>query len=271
MEFPEYWKVIIRDALAEGIDKTGAPVPGAKLKPLIAEKASARGHEIPASSIVSFKNFLASFPDVVKIFPRPGQDFLVVPPGREDLLRAGATLPVIKRDLFQAFTYFDAINRPWYAVETDQVTWFPPSEDAPSGLLAIPPATEEREVGLRRAFAENIEDPRQRETLLVSLTHARPLSEFTKVIEGLGLQLSWHQYRYRNVWERINRWAADNSISVKDSWLSFVPRVSRAYPPDATRPGFESIFFAALGKMSDEDLSKVLVPLDLVLKTLRNM
>ena len=270
MEFPNYWKDIIRDALAESIAQRESSIPGAKLRPLIAENAASRGYEFPPPGLISFKAFVCSFPDVVKILSRPGQDFLAVPPDREDLLRAGAGCPVIRKDRFDAFTRFDSFNRAGYNPEADQATWLPEGTDAP-GWIAIPRATEAGEVAFRRAFAEDIEDPTQKEALLSSLKYPRPLSEFTKVIANYKLGQLWHRYRFKRMLERIKTWADENSIPFKDSWVSVVPMAQYDHPVDIMQRGQESNFLSALGKLTNDDLSRILVPLDLVLKTLRNM
>jgi len=98
------WRAILQEALATN----PPPVVGTHFRSAV-DTAAAK-HELrfpPAGQpVLRFIQLLERYPDVVSILRRPGQDFLVAPSDRADLLAKGIQDRFfgIRNDLFQAFT-----------------------------------------------------------------------------------------------------------------------------------------------------------------------
>ena len=225
-ETTDLWREILREAIQ--VNST-QPVIGTHFRAAIDSAADKRGLQFPPSGEpeLRFIQLLERYPDVVSILRRPGQDFLVGPAGRSDLLVKGIqTRPYgIRHDLFQAFTTVSH-NRPYYDKSADQVVWQKPGEAQvlPDSWVAIEPTTEAAETQMRRDFAETLaEQSARRSQLLDALTHPLPLQAFGRAVKDAGLQREWHSFRTERVLERIQRWARDKQIEWKDAWLTEGP------------------------------------------------
>jgi len=79
------WREILREAIQANPTR---PVVGTHFRAAIKSAASKRGLQFPpfGEPELRFIQLLERYPDVVAILRRPGQDFLVGPVGRSDLL-----------------------------------------------------------------------------------------------------------------------------------------------------------------------------------------
>jgi len=275
-ESADPWSEILREAIETNSTQ---PVVGTRFRDAINSAASKRGLQFPpvAEPALRFIELLQRYPNVVSILRRPGQDFLVGPAGKSDLLTKGiqGQLYGIRQDLFQAFTTF-GVNRPYYSKSADQVVWQPPGEGQalPDSLVPIEPTTEGAEIQLRRDFAETVAPQSlTRPQLLGALTNPLPLPAFSRAVREAGLQREWHAFRTERVLERIQRWARDKQIEWKDAWLTErqtdSPYKNRAGLPSETPTRAEGDSLQVLFSGLDAaDIQRISIPLDLVLKAI---
>ncbi len=277
-ETDDPWRGILSEAITA--NSTG-PVIGTHFRNAVRIAASKRGLQFPPveEPELRFVQLLERYPDVVSLLRRPGQDFLVVPPGRSDLLAAGIQQQPygIRRDLFVAFTLVSD-RRPYYDKAADGVLWKGPGEanSLPESLVPIEPATEEAEIQLRSDFANTV--PEQRKSpLLTALSNPHPLQVFGRKVKEAGLQRSWHIFRTERMVGKIQRWASLKQIEWKDAWLTERPpdyyrkmQASSSEAPIREAPirvegDPLKLLFSALDAA---DIQRISIPLDLVLKAI---
>lgn len=264
------WQQILRDALE---DSPEPPIRGTSFRAAVERAAARKGVTFPPADQpeVRFAHFVGQFPDIVTISRRPGQDMLIVPAGRADLLAASPQSPLvgIRKDLFEAFTQIRGSLAPFYDRDSDSVIW----ETTPalrSNLVPVPPASQASELDLRREFAKAVPEP-SLSMLLASLNGSSPLYSFGNSVREQGLQRQWHAFRTERVMEKIQRWATESNISWRDAWLTSPRRgqfAAKDQGTEAVRSG-ESLN-SLLDGLDSADLQRIAVPLDLVLKALRH-
>jgi hypothetical protein len=269
------WREVLRDIIST---RTAWPAPGAQLRVALNSAARKRALQFPpvGEPGLRFVQLLERYPDVVSILRRPGQDVLVAPAGRSDLLAMGIQNEFygIRFDLFGAFTIVSD-NRPYYDKAADRVEWFSAGEEPVSGGTWIPieSATSTAEVKLRRDFAESAENSASRSILLKTLEGPFPFRAWSGAIKETGLQRSWHVFRTKQLQEKIQRWARDNGIEWKDAWLT---ERSTAFTPMKSTPSIREplqrkdgdpvqLLFSGLDAA---DMQRISIPLDLVLKAI---
>jgi hypothetical protein len=158
-ETVDSWQEILREAIGGRTH----PLIGTHFRAAVGSLASKRGLQFPPPEEpgLRFIQLLERYPDVVSVLRRPGQDFLVAPAGRSDLLAGEIQqrLYFIRPDLFGAFTVVtnDHLH---YDKARDRVVWqkagdTPPSPDS---VVPIEPTTMAAELQLRRDFAETVAD-----------------------------------------------------------------------------------------------------------------
>ena len=276
-EMTDRWREIVHEAIQANSTQ---PVMGTHFRAAIDSAASKRGLQFPPSGepALRFIQLLQRYPDLVSILRRPGQDFLVGPAGRSDLLVKGikkGRFYGIRHDLFQAFTTVSH-NRPYYDKSADQLVWQTPGEGQamPDSWVPIEPTTEAAEIQLRRDFAETREEQSTiRSQLLGALTNPAPLSVFGRAVREAGLQREWHSFRTERLLEKIQRWAKDKQIQWKDAWLTEGPtdytRKNETSLSSDTRIRTEDdplqVLFSGLNAA---DIQRISIPLDLVLKAI---
>jgi hypothetical protein len=264
------WAAWIHEILQQEINRTGRPVPGAKLRSLAASRARAEGHTFPPpGASKSFSDFLQDYVPQAQVVRQPGTDMLVLPAKRPDLLPTGRDFHV-RKDMYDAFTTFSNSASPWYDAQTDRATWRSDDELELGGLIRIPKTTVDAEVALRREFANTVEPRSVQGTLESSLSEALPLRAFSTVLARQGLLQRWHGFRSQRVRERIEAWARDNNLQWKATWLVArrepgLPTVAQAL---AVKADDVPLISAALGRLEAEDLRRVMIPLDVVAKLL---
>lgn len=268
-----------REILRESIDNSSQPIIGTHFRALIGAAASKRGLQFPpvAEPGLRFIELLERYPDVVSVLRRPGQDFLVVPAGRSDLLARGiqGQLYGIRPDLFQAFTSLSS-NRPYYDRERDQVVWrkLGDGQAMPESWVPIEPSTEAGEFKLRRDFAETFATQSSTHSrLLEALENPHPLQAFSRVVKEARLQREWHSFRTEHLVEKIQSWAKASDIGWKDAWLTKGPtdetwKDRPAVLAEAPAKALSDPLRVLISGLDPADIQRINIPLDLVLKVI---
>lgn len=269
----EQWAEIIAEALQAGLEARPGPVQGARLRPLVKRVAEARGLTFPPESepTLRFHELLMRYPEVVTVLRRPRQDLLAVPANRAELLASASEPLFIRKDLFNAFTIIAAARKPWYNKVEDRVVWLDNGVDPQSPeMITVPPATAASELAVRHEFIGQLDNAMAKVPLETSLTEARPLTSFSRAVHSAYLRHSWHAFRSQRVLQSIREWAAKSNVQWAESWL--VPKAGAALssPRGSLERGASSADLAkVLGSLSQEDLTRINVPLDIVAKLLK--
>lgn len=279
------WLVILKEALDGLVARMDGPVAGAKLRAAVKRLADDQGAQFPPEGMGKWSAFLDSFPDDITVIPNPGSDVLVVPASRLDL-RAKADAAVAARakpatkkvrlrsDIFEALTRVpDVGEQPFYLPDTDAVLWQSALENAPPNAVPFPKATFEAEVDLRKSFVDRSENivEMAKDALRAALNSDGPLRQFTQAVRSYGLIQEWHRFRMSAMSERLREWASGHALTFKDDWLgSDEPRatVTPAAALAAVAAGNKRGLVELAGLLTDEDISRISVPLDVVLRLL---
>jgi hypothetical protein len=276
----DVWPEIIANALEWGLRTSKGPIPGAKLRELIVRAASKYGQSYPPVGLEDekFGEFLKRYSSSVIVLRREGRDILIAPADKPELL-AGAEdsrQAKLRDDIFEAFTQISSEvppKQPWYAKDTDSIQWA--SADRPldaKRFVQIPPATKLQELDDRKAFALSIDIENQRDVLLAALGEHSALFAFSKTVKEFGLGRKWHLYRFQALVKRIRSWCESENIDWRDEWIGAKPDTSNRVqlphlvPPTLQQPTALARF---VEKLSSDDLKRVSVPLDIVLKLLQ--
>lgn len=276
----EAWNQIVAEALAAGLKTSGGPVPGAKLRELVVKAASTRNLHYPPSGHEqeSFGDFLKHFDSIMLVRRRKGRDLVAAPADMPQLLaeapESGASR--LREDIFEAFTRIPRgmpPSEPWYVVSDDTVVWLLPTELSGSGqLIKIPAATLEQELSERKSFIQSVdlaEDAKSR--IAASLDAHSGLGSFSKLIKAHGLSQMWHSHRFRTVVGRIRAWCAAAGVPWREEWVS---SSDASKPPTQTRDAISArnqryLFGRFVELLADDDLRRISVPLDIVLKVIQ--
>jgi len=276
----EVWKQIVVEALAVGLKTSDGPVPGAKLRQLILKVARRRDLTYPPSGHEqeSFGDFLKHFESIALVRRREGRDLVVAPADMPQLLadapEGGATR--LREDIFEAFTRIPRglpPSEPWYVLSDDTVVWLLPTELSGSGeLVKIPAATLELELGERKSFIQSVdlaEDVKNR--IAGSLDTHSGLGSFSKLIKAHGLSQIWHRHRFQAVVRRIRAWCTAAGVPWREEWVSSSDASKQLAPTGDDLPGTNQrqLFERLVQSLSEEDLRRISVPLDIVIKLIR--
>jgi hypothetical protein len=276
----EVWKQIVVEALAAGLKTSAGPVPGAKLRQLILKAAKRRELTYPPSGHEqeSFGDFLKYFESIVLVRRREGRDLVVAPADMPQLLadapESGATR--LREDIFEAFTRIPRglpPSEPWYVLSDDTVVWLLPTELSGSGeLVKIPAATLELELGERKSFIQSVdlaEDIKNR--IAGSLDAHSGLGSFSKLIKTHGLSQTWHRHRFQAVARRIRAWCSATGVPWREEWVSSSDASKRLAPTgdDLSGTNQRQLFERLVQSLSEEDLRRISIPLDIVIKLIR--
>jgi hypothetical protein len=273
----EIWNEVVAEALKRGLETSDGAVPGAKLRELVARIAPKHGvsYPPPGREDEKFAGFLKQFSSSVIVLRREGQDLLVAPSDAPQLLdRSANVYAQIRDDIFEAFTRIpkgSPPRQPWYARDTDTIEWLTEDEN-PDGVrfVRIPAATLDQELSDRRAFSlsPGIEKDVQ-DKLLGTLTAHSALGSFSAVLRAHGLARKWHFYRFSEVVRRIKKWCESEKVLWRDEWITPVNQHSTANAvaaPSASTEARRTSFSQLVETLTDEDLRRISVPLDIVLK-----
>jgi len=275
-EAPDQWREVLRSAIQASSSES---VLGTHFRVALNAAAKERGLQFPPKNEPELRliQLLQRYPDVVSVMRRPGQDFLVAPTGKSDLLaqRIQDRLYGIRHDLFEAFTTIGGAQ-PYYDKSQDQIVWHGHDENSmPVDYVPIEQTIEATEIEMRRDFIATISGrPTTAEALESALASPRPLQAFGRAVKEAALQREWHSFRTKRVVDKIQRWASDHQIAWKDAWLTEALNGYSWKSPGAPSPSEESI--AAEGDplqslfsgLDAADLQRISIPLDLVLKAI---
>jgi hypothetical protein len=273
----EVWNAIIAEALKRGLETSDGAVPGAKLRELVAHIALKHGvaYPPPGHESEKFGAFLKQFESMLIVLRREGQDLLVAPSDMPQLLdSSGNTHTQIRDDIFEAFTRIprgSPLRRPWYARDTDMIEWFAENEEPDeSRFTRIPPATLDQELNDRHTFSLSSEIEKDvQDRLLGTLTAHSALASFSNELRAHGLTRRWHFHRFSEVIRRIRKWCETEHIQWRDEWITPVNQRTKPDAPALTSALAEerrSSFGHLVETLTDEDLRRISVPLDIVLR-----
>jgi hypothetical protein len=280
----EIWKTVVTDALTRGIQESkGRAVSGAKLRQLVVQLAIQNevSYPPPGYESTNFSDFLKHFDSILVVLRRRAQDILIAPVNRPDLLMSlsgTGSQPQIRVDIFNAFTRIPREVEPripWYEPASDRIVWLTQAEgEANQALIPIPPATRDQEIADRRAFVGSIQvEPATLDGLIRALDEAGSsvLWAFSQALRTAQLSRKWHEYRFQLVTSRIRRWSESQHVPWQESWL-VAPgdAISEAQVEAAIEVASEKASLKELlSALDEEDLKRVNVPLDIVLKLFR--
>ena len=195
-------------------------VVGAKLRQKMVELGQAENINVAdyvAASRDSFSALLEGVAGVV-VRRRRGSDVLVgtgdaKEPDVEGVspVRRGA----LRGDVYQAFTRVVQIPVV-YSPETDR---FLSEEMAEGRTIPVPEVTVETLIEDRRQFVESLEGEVQGPLLDALSRSPNPLTAFRQVVETLGILDKWGPEQSKIVWSRVERWAAENSVTPRATWV----------------------------------------------------
>ena len=275
----ETWDQIVTEALQAGLKTSSGPVPGAKLRQLIVKAARSRDLQYPppGHEHESFGDFLKHFDSTVIVRRRKARDLLAAPADMPQLL-AGSTESGetrLREDIFEAFTRVPRgapPAQPWYSVSDDSIVWLLPTELSGSGeLVKIPAATLEQELSERKSFIQTSEITQDaKDQIATSLDAHSGLGSFSKLIKAHGLAQKWHLHRFQTVVRRIRSWCAVTGVPWREAWVP---------SEDASKPVIQAgdelskkqryVFERFIETLTDEDVRRISVPLDIVLKIMK--
>ncbi|GAB3629649.1 hypothetical protein GCM10027419_45010 [Pandoraea terrae] len=272
------WLEILQEALASEIERTKTAVPGAKLRAAVAKIASSRGLEFPPPGVKRFSAFVESFPSQVLLHRQPGSDILVAPVDRPDLItvsssHAPAPNSRIREDLFKALTKLPMAEtgKPHYVPSNNSVLWVKAGEPVPAEAIALPESSLENELAVRKRFAEEVDAAETaKEALLGALAQNSPLQGFSQAIHNFGLIKHWHTFRLGALNSSLRTWATDKAIPWQPDWVQLSePRSLPLTVPSAPvsvegKSGLAEI----AAQLTQEDLARIHIPLDIVLRLL---
>ena len=274
------WLEILKDALATLVARTKAPVSGAKLRAAVKKLAEDRGEQFPPEGMTKWSKFVSSFPNDITVVPNPGSDLLVVPANRAELqavavaaAKATTSAPIrMRSDIFEALTRIpDQDERVVYVPESDAVLWQQSNEILPANAVLFPPASWAAEVEMRRQFAASSGNTETaKDALNQALDSDGPLRQFTSTIRSFGLIHDWHLFRLNALTMRLREWAQTHGLPFKEEWLGLdnPTPTSSGVALVAVGGGNKRGLVELAGLLSDDDISRISVPLDVVLRLL---
>jgi hypothetical protein len=281
----EIWETVVAEALDRGIrESNGRAVTGAKLRQLVDHVGSNNGVTYPPPGFEStnFSEFLKYFDSIAVVLRRRAQDILVAPVNHPELLlgiSSTGNQSQIRTDLFDAFTRIPREiepRLPWYEPALDRVKWLPQGEgEANPTLIPIPPASRDQEIHDRRTFTDSLQA--EQDTIdnlrrVLDEAGSSVLWSFSQIMRASQLSRKWHEYRFQLVTSRIRRWSEAQHVRWQESWLvapsdgaTSDAQIEAAVELASDRASLKGLFSA----LDEEDLKRVIIPLDIVLKLFR--
>jgi hypothetical protein len=281
----DVWTKIVAEAVERGLRiAKGRPIPGAKLRQLVAQSASQHGLSYPPVGLEgsNFGDFLKSFDSIVIVLRRPAQDLLVAPANQPELLMnfsSEGKRPELRKDIFDAFTRIPRegdfkVSR--YDPALDRFIWLEgAAAEANSALVPGPQATREQEVADRRSFAEAVVIAKETRDSLVRTLEEKGSSSlwaFSQVLRTAALSRKWHEYRFQLLTNRIREWSQTHQQPWREEWLvagndSDNRKAEIAVAAESATE--KATLKELLSGLEEADLHRINVPLDIVLKLLR--
>jgi len=277
------WLGILKEALNDLAARIDSPVGGAKLRTAVKKLAEDRGEQFPPEGMTKWTAFLESFPSDITVIRVPGSDVLVVPADRPDLQAIavatagtsstahGSSIGRIRSDIFEALTRIPKPSeRAVYLPDADAVLWLKVNEIQPPNSVQFPLTTLDAEIALRRKFAESGGSVTEaaKNALNQACYSEGPLRQFTQAIRSYGLIQDWHVFRMNALLARLREWAQSNELQFRDEWAG-VEKPQGGGAIDATSATINKRGLVELaGLLSDDDIARISVPLDVVLRLL---
>jgi hypothetical protein len=276
----DIWNTIVEEALKRGLETSEGAVPGAKLRQLVARLAVQHGVGYPPAGYEDekFGDFLKRFDSQLVVLRREGQDFLVAPADMPELLNGpGDRVAQLRADIFEAFTRIPRGSPPllpWYATNTDTIEWIAEDDEHDLGRLTrIPHVALVQELRDREEFSRSSEIQEEvRVRLLAALGAHSALGAFSAELRAHGLARKWHFHRLRAVIGRIKAWCETEHIRWRDEWLGSSdrsPQNAGLRAASMVTREWGGVFGHFFDGLSEEDLRRISIPLDLVVRLLR--
>lgn len=262
--------------------KRSAVAPAAPLKPLLLRRAEQAGLSYPPAGMerTKFAEFLDLFPAVVSLKRRLGQDMLVTIAGDEAALQTmvadeapdstgKSSLRRLRPDVFKAFTRLPPVGHVYaYTKTSDRFTEIDQNIEAHTEMIRVPALTLDAALAERREFTDNLPETSAQVALLAALQDdLSPLGAFGQAVKQYGLGQHWHEFRMGRLLKSIQEWADENGLIWNPAWVGNFP--ASAKPANAFTSREANTFLAGMMQLSPEDAQRVMVPLDIVLKLLR--
>jgi hypothetical protein len=157
-------------------------------------------------------------------------------------------------------------------VADDKIVWLLSTELSGSGeLVKIPAATLEQELSERKSFIQSADIAQETKgQIATSLDAHSGLGSFSKLIKAHGLAQMWHRHRFQTVVRRIRAWCAATGVSWREEWVSS-DDASKPLIQAGDEPGKNQryLFERFIEALTDEELRRISVPLDIVLKVMK--
>ncbi len=246
------------------------------VKARVVEQASQQGASFNEREL-GFKNFIEFVRTVpeIAIQQRPGSDMILAPKGAEETLSAYAhRLPRVRRDFFRAFIEFPVPDTCRIYDPVQDKVIYEPAGGKRNGI-PIEPIKKDTQVEWRREFAA--EQPDEVNTVLTAALgspHGSPFTEFARRLREHPLVArSWNRYLQKRITDCVASWADANKVSsdlwqvAADDFLAGSPTTGTDLRPRGTSQRTELYNF--FDSLPLEDLLKLRVPLELVLKAAR--
>jgi len=258
-------------------DERHSPVPGALVKAQIVREAERQGASFSEREL-GFKSFV----DFVRATPgiglqiRFGSDMLLAPSSATEILSAYAhPLPRLRRDFWRAFIEFPVPNTIRLYDEAEDKILYEDATTQRRGVL-IESVPRETQIQWRREFAA--EQPDTIKAALISAldgTGTASFNEFARRLrENPPAMRAWNQYLQKHIVDQVAAWAAAHNI-FPDRWQGSAAhaRHDGSMAGEVSKPqsiGQRAELYNFFDSLPLEDLLKLRVPLELVLKATRD-
>ncbi len=214
---------LVKQALTE-LGGAQRYVPGAKLLQRVQALAQSREKDFLSdlrAERVRFSQYLSQLGSAIKVHKRGASDMLVgydtatleIPQSHERRYRSE-----FRPDVYNAFSR----SHPAPVVYDKQADRFgtQPAEDGIPG----PSLIRQDFLNWRREFVSDLRDMEQRSNLETSLMTDSPLTNFRKELAERGLTTSWQDFKNQKIRSAIEKWAADSSVAIRESWFMQPPK-----------------------------------------------
>ncbi len=255
-----------------------SPVPGALVKAQVVSEAGRSDHYFNERDYghKNFLEFVKTLPDIA-VQIRIGSDMLLAPATAGDLLSAYARpLPRLRRDFWRAFIEFAVPNTVRIYDATEDKILIESEASARKGIV-IEPISRDMQVEWRRNFAKEQPEPAKSALLLaLDSSGTAVFNEFARRLrENPSVMHTWNRYLQKQITDRVAAWAAENGVS-EDRWCSGLSKEAfdgssrEALPAKTHSIGQRAELYNLLDGVPIEDLLQLRIPLDWVLKVIRD-
>jgi hypothetical protein len=274
----EISRQLLRKVVESLYSKRHSPVPGAQVKARLIEEAEATGGTFSERELgfTGFLEFVKSAPGIA-VQIRPGSDMLLAPATATDTLSAFAEpLPLVRRDFWRAFIEFPVVGVVRIYDPDEDKIFYDASPETRKGI-AIEPVTRDEHIAWRRTFSEEQPEPTHSELLnCLGRAGSSVFTDFARRLrENPAIMQAWNRYLQKKITDRIAEWAQHHGVpedrwrGVSSKWLGGVSQRD-GLRLNAQPIGQRAELYKFLDDLPIEDLLQLRVPLDWVLKVMRN-